>query len=115
MPREVAEGFAWDLEEAVSPVRLAAQAKAPTSMRNMVRTREWAAMRSGITRRKPASVYVVPQLRGDRKRKRSQKQKEVFAERMQTRALDPALRENEQNIKRKVEDFLDHLANVNGF
>ncbi len=115
MPVEVVEGFADEFQEAVEPVRLAAQAKAPGSMRNMVHTREWSAMRTGITKRNPASVYVVPQLRGDRKRKRNLRQKEVFASRMQTLALDPALKENTGKVIQKADAFLDRVGNQNGF
>jgi len=115
MPVEVVEGFADELEEAAEPVKLAAQAKAPGSMRNMVFTREWAAMRVGITRRKPAAVYVVPQLRGNRKRKRTQKQKDTFASRMQEHALDPALKENTDKVIQKAERFLDRVGDKNGF
>jgi len=115
MPVEVAEGFAWELEESVEPVRLAAQAKAPGSMRNMIHTREWAAMRTGITKRNPAAVYVVPQLRGNRKLKRTQRQKETFASRMQQHALDPALKENTGKVIERAENFLDRVGKNNGF
>ncbi len=114
MPVEVVEKFSDELEEAVEPVRLAAQAKAPGSMRNMVRTREWSAMRTGITKRSPAAVYVVPQLRG-RKRQWSQKGKDNFSSRMQERALDPALKENTQKVMKRAEDFLERVGNKNGF
>ncbi len=114
MPVEVVEGFSDELQEAVEPVRLAAQAKAPGSMRNMVRTREWSAMRTGITKKNPASVYVVPQLRGNRPN-RPQSQKDNFSKRMQERALDPALKENTQKVINRAEDFLDRVGKHNGF
>ncbi len=56
MPVEVAEQLKWELEEAVEPVRLAAQAKAPGSMRNMTRTREWQAMKTGVSSERPAQI-----------------------------------------------------------
>ncbi len=114
MPVEVVEGFSNELEESVEPVRLAAQAKAPGSMRNMVRTREWSAMRTGITKKNPASVYVVPQLRGSRPN-RKQSQKDNFAKRMQEQALDPALKENTAKVINRAEDFLDRVGKHNGF
>ena len=116
MPVEVKEEMVWELEEAANPVKLAAQAKAPTSMRNMVKTKEWAAMRVGITRRNPATVYVVPQLRGGKVQADVQRQKDNFAANMQGRALDPALAENEgEGRNERVEDFLDSLGRKNGF
>jgi len=114
MPVEVVEGFSDELEQAAEPVKLAAQAKAPGSMRNMVLTREWSAMRVGITRRKPAAVYVVPQLRGG-SRKSSQSQKDNFSRRMQERALDPALKENTTKVIERAEDFLERVGKNNGF
>ncbi len=113
MPVEVAEELKWELEEAVEPVRLAAQAKAPGSMRNMTRTREWAAMKTGVSRR-DATVWVAPQLTGGRK-KWSQRGKDNFALRMQTKALDPALKENIGHVTRRIEQFLDRVGNHNGF
>ena len=49
--------------------------------------------------RNPANVYVVPQLRGGKVRKNSQRQKDVFVANMQGRALDPALAENEGKVE----------------
>ncbi len=116
MPVEVVEGFSGDLEQAVEPVKVAAQAKAPGSMRNMVRTKEWSAMRVGITKKNPASVYVVPDLRGGSKlRRRTQNMKDNFAKRMQERALDPALKENTQKVINRAEDFLERVGKHNGF
>ena len=114
MPDVVKEDMVWELEEAANPVKLAAQAKAPASMSNMVKTREWSAMRVGITRKNPANVYVVPQLRGG-KRKMSQRQKDTFVANMQGKALDPALVENEGKVEERIEDFLDRLGRKNGF
>ena len=118
MPIEIVEELVDELEEAARPVQLAAQAKSPTTMSGMGRptesNRAWSAMRVGIARRNPAEVYVVPQLRRGR-RKQSQRQKEVWAERMQTRALDPALKENEDKVVDRVEDLLDRIAIHNGF
>jgi len=113
MPVQVVEEFTDELEEAAEPVRLAAQTKAVTSMRNMARTREWSAMRVGVSRRS-ATVWVAPQLRGG-KRKNTQRQRDVFSERMQSRALDSALAENEGRVLEKVEDMLDRIATNNGF
>lgn len=116
MPDEVAEEFVWELEEAAGPVRLAAQAKALVSMRNMIHSREWAAMRVGIARRVPAHVWVAPQLRGGgRIRKASARQKEVFTTHMQTRALDPALDENADKVIDRIDDLLDRVATHHGF
>ena len=83
-------------------------------MRNMVHTREWAAMRVAITRRNPASVYVVPRCEAvDEEATRAQK--DNFARRMQTLALDPALKENTDKVIQRAEDFLDRLGNKHGF
>jgi hypothetical protein len=114
MPEQLTEEFVDELEEAVNPVRMAAQTKALTSMRNMVHTREWAAMRTGITKRNPAQVYVVPQLRGG-KRKGTQRQRDIFTERIQTRALDPALAENEEKVAERIDDLLDRIGRKEGF
>ena len=118
MPDELTEEFVWELEEAANPVKLAAQAKAPTTMSGMAKpsesNRAWSAMRVGIAKRNPAHVWVAPQLRRG-VRKQSQKQKDRFAERMQTGALDAALRENETKIVERIEDLLDRIGRKEGF
>ena len=60
MPAEVKEEMVWELEEAANPVKMAAQAKAPGSMSNMVKTREWSAMKVGITRKNPGGDAADP-------------------------------------------------------
>jgi hypothetical protein len=118
MPDELVDEFVSELEEAANPVMLAAQAKAPTVMSGMGRptesNRAWSMMRVGIARRNPANVYVVPQLRRG-VRKQSQKQKDKFAEHMQTRALEPALKENEEKIRERIDNLLDTIGRKQGF
>ena len=112
MPAEVVEEFTWELLEAAEPVRTSAQAKAPTALRNMVYSREWAAMKTGVSRR-DTTVWVVPQLRG--RKQLSARAKEVFAQRMQERALDPALEENVSKVFDRIDDMLDRIADNHGF
>jgi len=118
MPELLVEEFVDELEEAARPVALAGQAKAPTTMSGMGKpsesNRAWSAMRVGIAKRNPAHVWVAPQLRrGHRKQSRTQKDK--FAERMQSRALDPALKENEAKVVERIEDLLDRIGRKEGF
>ena len=112
MPAEVVEEFTWELLEAAEPVKLAAQAKAPTALRNMAYTREWAAMRVGVSRR-DTTVWVAPQLRG--RRQNSPASKAAFAKGIQERALDPALDENAGNVINRIDDMLDRIAQSHGF
>lgn len=118
MPIHLAEQFVDELEEAVNPVKLAAQAKAPTSMSGMGRptpsNRAWSMMRVGVAKRIPAHVWVAPALRSGA-RKQSQVQKDRFADRMQRLALDPALRENEDKVLEKIDDLLDRIGRKEGF
>lgn len=116
MPEQLAEQFVDELEDAVAPVRMAAQAKAPTAMTGPANAskRAWSEMRVGIAKSLPAHVYVVPDLRSG-VRKQSQKQKDRFAERMQRIALDPALKENENKVLDKIDDLLDRIGRKEGF
>ena len=117
MPDQVVEEFTDELAEAANPVKLAAQVLAPQSMSGMARptdsNRAWALMRVGVSRR-DVTVWVAPDLRRGR-RKQSPKQKERFAERMQSRALDPALEQNTQKVIERIEDMLDRIADHHGF
>ena len=112
MPDEVVEEFTWELLEAAEPVRTAAQSKAATAPRNMVFTRQWSAMRTGVSRR-DTTVWVVPSLRG---RKRiAPASAEAFTKAVQERALDPALEENTDKIINRIDDMLDRIADSHGF
>ena len=119
MPVQLAEEFVDELEEAVNPVKLAAQAKAPTSMSGMGKptasNRAWSMFRVGIAKRSPAHVWVAPELRHGRLRKQSQVQKDRFADRMQRLALDPALAENEEKVLERIDDLLDTIGLEQGF
>lgn len=112
MPDDVVEEFTWELLEAAEPVSTAAQSKAPTSLRNMVYTREWAAMRVGVSRR-DTTVWVAPQLRG--RRRIAPASAEAFSKGIQERALDPALEENTEKIIDRIDDMIDRIAEHHGF
>ena len=112
MPDDVVEEFTWELLEAAEPVRTAAQSKATTAPSNMVYSREWAAMRTGVSRR-DTTVWVAPQLRG---RKRiAPASAAAFTKAMQERALDPALEENTARIINRIDDMIDRIADHHGF
>ena len=112
MPDEVVEEFTWEILEAAEPVRTAAQSKAATAPRNMAYTREWTAMRTGVSRR-DTTVWVVPALHG--RRKNAPASNEAFVKAVQERALDPALEENTEKIINRIDDMLDRIAESHGF
>jgi len=117
MPEEVVSEFTDELIEAANPVKLAAQTKAPRSMAGMAKqtasNRAWALQRVGFSRR-DKTVWVAPDLRRGH-RKHTQRQKDSFAREMQKDALDPALAENEDKVRDRIEDMLDRIATHNGF
>jgi predicted type IV restriction endonuclease len=112
MPDDVVEEFTWELLEAAEPVRTAAQSKATTALSNMVYTRQWSGMRTGVSRR-DTTVWVVPSLRG--RRRIAPASAAAFAKGIQERALDPALEENTEKIINRIDDMLDRIAEHHGF
>ena len=116
MPAEIVEEFVWELEEAANPVRLAAQQKAaPVLTWTLGTTAQdvYTAMRVGVS--KPlVTVWVVPDLRGGHAHL-SPRAKATFIERVQERALEPALEENTSEVIRKIDDMLDRIATSHGF
>lgn len=116
MPEEVVEEFVDELEEAASPVKLAAQQKAgPVLTWTLGKSNQnaYTAMKIGVSRRE-ASVWVTPDLRG-RGGRLSAKAKDQYVKRVQERALDPALEENTDKIVERVDKMIDRIADRHGF
>lgn len=99
------------LKEAAEPVKSTATQLALSEIRNMSSSPAWAEQRIGVARR-TALVFMVPRKRGSRVKSRKRKN---FADLMSSRAMDPALEQNEERVRRKVEDVLDDLSRKQGF
>ena len=96
--RETAKEFRAALRSAAEPVKVDAQRLARVSItRN---TKEWSAMRVGVTRK---SVYVAPKHRGTKNRNL---RRPKFADLLMKRAMTPALNLNIAQVQDRVDEAL---------
>lgn len=77
----------------------------------MPRSPQWAEQKTVISKRS-ALVYVAPVKRQTRVTTRKRKN---LAEQLATKAMEPALDENEEKVVREVETVLDVLGRKHGF
>ncbi len=107
--RDIRLGWRNELRAVAEPVRTTAQTLAVAEIRNMPRSPQWAAMRTGVTQK---MVYVVPRQRGVRGL--GPKRRPNLATLMMDRAMTPALAANRGQIIRRFEQALDNMcANFN--
>ena len=95
------------LQEAAAPVRTDAQALAQGAIRN--NTSAWSRMRIGIT---GSVVYVVPAERGAKGRANQRLRRRKFADLLRDRAMTPAARGNEGNVRRRLDQMLTEVGKV---
>lgn len=110
-PEDVAEEITDELHEAAQPVAVTARARALTNITNMPRSPEWAAMRIGVAKR-AATVWVAPQLRGNRTPGRGRPN---LATKLMDEAMQPALEENTDKVVKRLDDMVDRIADHHGF
>ena len=99
-----------ELKKVAEPVASDAHQLAASRIRNI--GPKWSEMRVGVTQR---LVYVVPKQRGRLSRRNPKLKRPNMAPLLMTRAMLPALHENEQRIVQRLENLLDRLADENGF
>ena len=104
-PKDVRLAYRRELRTIAKPVQAAAESLAATKIHNLATGSPWAKFRIGITQR---LVYVAPKQKGARGR--SGKQRSNFAYLLSTRAMEPALEQNEARIRREFEQLLDRLT-----
>lgn len=108
--KDVNREMRGELKKVAEPVASDAQQLAASRIRNI--GPRWSQMRVGVTQK---LVYVVPKQKGRLSRRNPKLKRPNMAPLLMTRALVPALHENEQRIVQRLENLLDRLADENGF
>lgn len=108
---DLTEELTDGLKQAAEPVRAAAEKKAVEQIRNMPHGSPWAEQQTVVSKR-TALAYIRPAKRATRNPTRKRKN---LADLLMGRAMEPALQENEERVKEKVEDVLDRLGREAGF
>lgn len=103
--RDVRLGIRGELRELAKPVADHAERLALEEISRIGPS--WSKMRVGVTSK---IVYVAPKQRGVKSRGRSKHKRPNLATRLMDDAMQPALDNNERNIERSVEVFLDRVA-----
>lgn len=111
LSKELDKEVRESLLEGVEPVRERAEQLALSGIRHMVRSPEYAEMRTGVSRARGV-VFMVPAWRS---RRIPGRKRPNLADLLLNRAMDPALEENTEEIIRGVERTLDQLAGEQGF
>lgn len=99
------------LRHAAEPVRVLAERKGLSEISGMSGSPKWAEQHTVVSKR-TALVYIAPSRRGTRipSRKRTN-----LAGLLATRAMEPALEENEEKVVHDVEAVIDILGRKQGF
>lgn len=109
--KDVRLGLRRQLREAVEPVKQTAHVYAQGRIRNM--TDPWAQFRVGITQR---LVYVAPKQKGRNKRGGNQRlRRPRFGDLLMTRAMEPALDANKQQVEVRVWAAIEQSVQRAGF
>jgi hypothetical protein len=104
-PRDVRLAYRAELRTIATPVKETAESLAATRISGLAAGEPWTKMRIGVTQK---LVYVAPKKKGVRGRTPAKRPN--FANLLATRALDPALEQNEQRVVRDLEQMMDKLA-----
>lgn len=104
--RDVRLGVKREMRDAAEPVKRDAETLTATRIRRMSRSPQWSRMRVGVTQR---VVYVAPKQRGLGRGDHPAKRPKLSGL-MLTRAMEPALRQNESQIRRDFEQMLNDMA-----
>lgn len=97
------------LEEAAAPVRSDAQFLAGTAITRNPAGSDWTRMRIGS---RSSVVYVAPVERGAKGRGAQRFRRPKFKPLMLSRALEPALARNRQNVIRRLDGLLAEVKRV---
>jgi hypothetical protein len=108
---ELSEVVREGLKQAAEPVRVLAERRAVSEISGMSRSPKWAEQKVAVSRR-TALVYMAPRKRQTRAPERKRKN---LAELLMGKAMEPALEENEEQVKVKVEAVIDYLGRKHGF
>jgi hypothetical protein len=111
MQEDLADELREGLKHAAEPVRIAAEQKAISRIENMPHSTAWAEQKIVVSKR-TALVYMAPKKRQSRN---TAKRRKNLADLLMTRAMEPALGENEEKTREAVEFVLDRLGRKNGF
>jgi hypothetical protein len=93
------------LRKAANPIKEDAQQFAESGIRRI--GPKWGKMRVGVTQ---SLVYVAPKERGVKTRGPDPRRRPKFANLMEERAMDPALRANEHEVERQVDEAFEKIA-----
>lgn len=112
--RDLRNGLREELRVVVEPVRVDAERLAVARISHIgpTRARSWANMRTGITR---DAAYVAPKQRGRLSRKNPRLHRPKFSGLLLSRAMEPALQQNEARIIKRLGFLLDLIKERNGF
>lgn len=102
--RDVRVGIQAEYRRVAEPIRSSAEVLAETRIRNI--GPKWGKTRTGITQK---LLYVAPKERGI-KRGDNPAKRPRFAKLLMTRAFDPALDQNAQNVRRDFDQMLETVA-----
>jgi hypothetical protein len=94
-----------ELRLVAEPIRADAETFAASGIRRI--GPRWSKMRVGVTRK---LVYVAPRQRGLKARGRDPRARPKFADLMEQRAMEPALRKNEANIEASIETLFEKIS-----
>lgn len=104
-------GLRRELREAVEPVKRAAHVYSQVRIRNM--TEPWSQFRIGITQR---LVYVAPKQKGRAKRGGNRRlSRPRFGDLLMTKAMEPALADNVQQVETHVWQAIENAVDRAGF
>lgn len=101
--KQVRLGVRQQMRESAEPVRRTAEVYADSRIRKM--GPPWSVMRVGVTRTR---VYVAPRQRGVKRGDPASRPN--VAPLLMARAMEPALQQNEPEVRRNFERMLDRLA-----
>lgn len=104
--KKVKRELTAELRKVAEPIRADAESLAASRIPRI--GLRWPRMRVGVTQK---LVYVAPRERGVRARGPDPRRRPKFADLMEQRAMDPALKKNEHLIEGNVEALFEHIAN----
>lgn len=104
-PRETRLALRREYRTIAQPVQRTAESLAATRISHLAAGSPWARFRLGITQK---LVYLAPRQKGVRGRGKRRRSK--FGGLLMSRAMEPALRLNEERVTRDFEDLFDRLT-----
>ena len=109
MSKDLDRGLTKELKKAAEPAAARAEELALGRIRNMPGSPDWAVMRIGVSRAKGV-VFMVPAARSGRRRSRPNLGALLLSE-----AMEPAVEQTSAEVVEALGDFIDNIADRNGF